>query len=167
MINIREAIPQDATLIRKIQRLTWLDTYVSDSYGISREDIESKEFESVKSILEMSEGIKKGEWKTFVAEYNSEIVGFCSVYREKDNKDNVLGGTYVLPEFQNMGIGKLLVKKGLQYLGTKNPVTCEVAKYNKKSLDYWKKFGFNIIGDSQYNLPNGQNFPLYILKKEL
>ena len=53
--SIEVASPEDAEAIANIQKETWLATYPNEEYGITEDDIKSKEFTSEKRILEWRE----------------------------------------------------------------------------------------------------------------
>lgn len=164
MLVVRSAKIGDAKDIRKIQMLTWLDTYPNREYGITKRDIRSKDFKSDENITKTENTIrKKGEWRLFVAEKDGIVVGWCAPCKSK--KEYILGGTYVLPEFQSQGIGKLLVEKAFEYLGRARKITCKVVAFNIQGIRFWKKRGFKIVGKSKYDFPTGKKMPL--LKMEL
>jgi ribosomal protein S18 acetylase RimI-like enzyme len=164
MITVRQAKTSDAAAIRKIQMTTWLDTYSNREHGITRRDILAKDFESAENVEKTENTIRqKGEWRLFVAERDGVVVGWNASCKGK--KEYVMGGTYVLPEFQNQGTGKLLVERAFKYLGRAKKITCEVVAFNTQGIRFWEKRGFKIVGRCEYRFPTGKKMPL--LKMEL
>jgi putative acetyltransferase len=70
---------------------------------------------------------------TWVAVYDDCIVGFISLI------ENIVGGLFVLPSYQNMSIGKELVS----YVKNKNgSISLDILKENSKVLKFYEKCGF-------------------------
>ena len=70
---------------------------------------------------------------TWVAIYDGCIVGFISVI------ENIVGGLFVLPSYQNMGIGKKLITHVKELRGS---ISLDVLKENSKVLKFYEKCGF-------------------------
>lgn len=163
-LKIRESIPEDVYAIRKVQRETWLKTYPNEDEGITVEDIEEKF-----SIDDTEDGKKKMEErkkryedknrKTWVAEENGKVIGFCAAVRGTET--NRLQAIYVLPDHQGKGIGKILVEKAFDFLGLDKDILVNVARYNSQAICFYKYFGFKETGktgiwDDAAKLPSGK-----------
>lgn len=108
-MKIRKAHPEDAADISKVQVDSWRTTYkgiVPDDFlqQLSYEKREEVWREATKSTL------------VFVAEEeNGQIVGFICGGKERSGKyegyDGELYAIYILKEYQDRGIGTLLVKE--------------------------------------------------------
>ena len=166
-IEIRNSVPDDVYGIRKVQRETWLQTYPNSEEGITTKDVEKK-FE----IDDTPEGKKKIEDRKkyyenrnigiWVVEDGDKIVGFCTAKRE--GNINRIAAIYVLPSYQERGVGRQLIEKAFGWLGKKKDILINGAKYNKQAIDFYKKFGFTETGkggifDDAAKLPSGKIIP--------
>lgn len=70
---------------------------------------------------------------------DNSIVGFISVWEP----DNFVHHLYVLPEYQNKGIGKRLLKTALTKL--KKPITLKCITKNLEALNFYKRLGWKSI----------------------
>lgn len=101
-IVIRKSSPNDVHDIRKVERITWIDTYPNIDAGITTEDIKEK-FENDST----PEGRLKIETKKkryenpnnhiHVAVDKDKIIGFCWAETEEDN--GRIMAIYLLPEY--------------------------------------------------------------------
>ncbi|MBM3209257.1 GNAT family N-acetyltransferase [Candidatus Shapirobacteria bacterium] len=166
-VKIRRSSPDDVYGIREVQRETWLATYPDSEEGITVEEIKAKF-----NIDSTPEGKKKMEERKkrygdrnagiWVAENEDEIIGFCMARREGEN--NRVGAIYVLPCYQGRGFGRLLIERAFDWLGNKKNILVNVARYNQKAIDFYKKFGFVETGksgtfDDAAKLPSGKFIP--------
>lgn len=103
--EIQPASSDDANGIALVQEKTWLATYPNEKYGVTEEDIRSKNFLSEEKIQRWKESIEHQNEQnhTFVAKQGDKVVGFCVV--NKDNEYNIVNALYVLPELQGQGLG--------------------------------------------------------------
>ena len=174
-ITIRKSIPNDVYGIREVQRTTWLNTYPNFEEGISLKDIESN-FENDKTPegkIQIESRKKYYEDKnvcTWVVEDENKIIGFCGATKKEDF--NRVGAVYVLPDYQDQGLGKLLIQKALNWLGNDKNILINVANYNTKAINFYKSFGFieskKIINPTDFHkLPSGKIIPEIELIKVL
>ncbi|HEX9804290.1 MAG TPA: GNAT family N-acetyltransferase [Candidatus Dojkabacteria bacterium] len=173
-LKIELAKPADAEEVYELFKTTWLDTYVNEKHGITKEDILSKYPESkrkstivkyAKFYENMNKDIEKSETVVWLAKNDSQVVGLVSIDRKVPIQ---IGAVYVLPEFQRQGIGKQLIEYILKFLGNK-VITINVASYNERAIKFYEKYGFevhNIIKDSSGELPTGKIIPeVQMIKK--
>lgn len=74
-------------------------------------------------------------------------IGFLPDARDfaTDKESGEIVALYVLKDFQKHGIGKALLKAGLQDIKRRN-VTLFVLKGNENAIDFYKKMGFDFTG---------------------
>lgn len=171
-ISIHEAKPDDAVGIAEVQTITWLNTYPNDEYGIAKSDIEERvnQWCSEESINKLRDSIAHTEECTLrlVAKDGDKIVGHCLVVKKAPyNKLQVL---YVLPDYQGRGVGTLLARQGMEWLGTERNIALEVVSYNTDSIEFYKKLGFEITGNTHNEvteLPSGKVIPEFQMIKHI
>jgi ribosomal protein S18 acetylase RimI-like enzyme len=144
-----------------LSKTTWLDTYPNKEHNITKKDILSKNFISKERLFRWRNTIKNSGKKNIyicVAKDGKKNVGFCVVSKRKNfNKLNTL---YVLPEYQGMGIGTKLLDKSIKWLNNDNKIFVWVVSYNKKGINFYKKYGFIETGrTSNKRRLNGKVIP--------
>jgi ribosomal protein S18 acetylase RimI-like enzyme len=145
-VEISSAVKEDAARLAYIQKETWLATYPNEEYGISREDIESRDLGSNRRVTQWEEAISKNgtDRNTFVARQDGEIMGYCVAKKEETN--NRIAAIYVLPGQQGQGIGKQLMLAAMDWLGKEKDIVLDVATYNAPSIAFYKHLGFVFTG---------------------
>jgi ribosomal protein S18 acetylase RimI-like enzyme len=143
-VKIFEAGPEDAFGITNVLYKTWLSTYPNQKIGLTVDDIEDsyKDEFTIEKINNLKEVIKNSpkNKKRFVAKIKDQIVGTCTAVIGEDS--NNLRTLYVLPEFQGLGIGKMLWKKADDFFDPKKDTFVQVADYTENAINFYKKLGF-------------------------
>lgn len=150
----------DEHVLAFIHKNAWLATYPSRKFHITKRDILSKDFDSLEKINRWEDRIRnnKVESYLFVAKVNGTIVGYCSP--KKESVYNRIGSIYILPEYQNMGIGGKMIRKAIKWLGTDKRICLKVAAYNKNAISFYEKHGFVSTGVTDpIELPSGKTAP--------
>jgi|PlaIllAssembly_1097288.scaffolds.fasta_scaffold248471_2 ribosomal protein S18 acetylase RimI-like enzyme len=164
-VTIEEALPEDALGITTVQKVTWIDTYPNEQYGITTQDILSKNFDDPKRMERWRKVIEEnGDEKVWVAKEENGLIGFCSAMREQVH--NRIRAVYVKPEFQHMGIGSMLMQKACFWLGREKDVMLSVATYNRNAITFYEKLGFQQQGEViPRSLPSGKFIPEIEMRK--
>lgn len=142
---IRAAEITDASSIAKVNIKAWKSTYggiINDEYlrGLSYENLEK----AMKNLIINS---LKDKRYIFVAEDDTgSIIGFasCGIVREKDEiYKGELYSIYILKEFQNKGIGKLLYNSVIQKLQKNNLILMIiwVLEENRHAKEFYELMG--------------------------
>jgi ribosomal protein S18 acetylase RimI-like enzyme len=111
---IREATPDDARAIATVHVSSWRTTYrglLSDRY-LDSLDVDDHEGRWLRLLA-------SGAGDTFVAQEGSEVVGFASCGRERDQDPIYLGelfAIYLLQDHQRRGLGRRLVSVAAERL---------------------------------------------------
>lgn len=152
-IAVEEAIPADAAGIAHVQHVTWLATYPNEEYGITADDILSKDFEGEERVKTWAGRIEAaGELShTWVARDGERVVGFCSV--AKGDEVNQIFSIYVLPTLQGKGIGSQLFTRALEWLGDDKDTKLEVAAYNEPTIRFYQHYGFELGRPITHEVP--------------
>lgn len=104
----------------------------------------------------------------FIIVYEKKTpVGFAS-YSLKINSHNIfkLHKIYVLQSEQGKGIGKLILNRVADEAKNSGAKFLElnVNRYNS-AVDFYKKYGFNIIGEEDVDIDNGYFMNDYVMRK--
>jgi len=144
MLKIRNAKIEDFEDINEVFYKTWLLTYPNKELGILKEDVVEfmKDRNSIERFKLFSENLNNtsNNSKFYVAEFEGKVVGVCRIY----NRENFgqLQAIYVLPEFQNKGIGKEFWKKSLEFFVKNKKIIVQVATYNNQAIKFYESLGF-------------------------
>ena len=97
--------------------------------------------------------------KVFVAEKDQAIAGFVSIWEA----DSFIHNLFVYPKYQDVGIGKQLLKKAVE--SVPHPITMKVVTYNIKACGFYESQGWKKVSTHDDTPP----YHLYILslKKKL
>ncbi|MGM0482899.1 MAG: GNAT family N-acetyltransferase [Patescibacteria group bacterium] len=164
-IRIDRSTPEDARGITEVFYRAWLNTYPNEEHGITVDDVEDKFKDSFteEAIVKREEAIRnvKDNEKRFTLKDGERVVGAIQVVIKSDR--NVLGAIYILPEYQRTGLGLLLWEEAKKNLDPKKRTTVEVASYNTKAINFYKKLGFRETGkvryDDKYKVKSGNIIP--------
>jgi ribosomal protein S18 acetylase RimI-like enzyme len=166
-IIVRPIEVDDAGDIVNIQKSTWLDTYPNIEHKITKKDI-LKMFSNINErVTKISNiinnyGDRSAGW---IAIYDGKPAGFVAV--EKSENKNDLKAIYVLPKFQNIGVGKDLMNKVFDFFPISETIWIEVANYNHKAIKFYQKHGFEFVPNSadKYEIIAGKFIPRIKMKR--
>ena len=154
MINIRKACLEDyKSLCTVYDELDSL--YLQNHPELFKKPLISSRDESdIKNLIEDPNRV------LFVAEYNSEIIGFADCFIAKaidhpvikERKWVQLDNIAVKNEYQNKKIGNLLLEKVKEWAKEKNINRIELTVYsfNTNTITFYEKKGFNEISKKMY-----------------
>jgi len=162
-IQVRIAKPEDARAIRQVQQDTWIATYPNDSLGITVEQIKRRVAdnlspEKVKSFQDMLANDNLLSW---VATAGEKVIGYAVA--SKGEEHNAIGAIYVLPEYHGQQVGSKLMEPALEWLGNSKNIEVEVASYNGRAINFYKKYGFAENGRTG----DSDGIPTIFLTKEI
>jgi len=158
-LHIREASKNDIAAIRQIATSTWPDAY--GTY-ISKEQLEYM-LDMMYSGDSLEDQMNKGH-QFYMAEHNSEAIGFASVSKEEDNACK-LNKLYVLPTAQKTGAGKALLFKTIDYARSL-AADCIYLQVNKQNnaQQFYSKHGFTVREASILEIGGGYIMDDYIME---
>ena len=147
-IEISRAKPEDAREITEVFYKTWLKTYPNEKVGVTVEDVEHVYKDSFKKEALEKRALKIADLKEgehfFVAKEGDVVIGVCRSIENLQN--NQLKSLYVLPEFQGMGVGRLLWERVCENFDPSKDIVVHVADYNERAIEFYKKLGFKDTG---------------------
>lgn len=159
-IKIRKALPKDLDSISAIKLSGWQTSY---------KDIVDKQYLDSLTIGIIKDSILKYDLNSFfVAEYKTEIAGFCrfSDYQAQPDEEKIdceLKEIYVLPNLKRMGIGTLLFNSVIAYFKSKNKAKMCLGcfKKNISAITFYEKIGGNISDERQMNIGDSR-YPIIL-----
>ena len=146
--DVRKAVPHDIPNIA-----TLLHEYDLFEYSLdSTIHIASRRTH----ITSLHKKMRTKSFAAFVAVADNQIIGIVhgEVITSEGTRLGIIQNTYVLPEHQSHGVGKLLVNQLLTWL-RKHPIDriqSFVYAANRDAFEFWKKQGFTVRGH-QISLP--------------
>lgn len=164
-IKIVQPTIEDALGTIEVQYRAWLDTYPNEKIGITIDDIENRykdafsgeRFEKRKKVIQNP----KPNEKFIIAKDGDKVVGICHavIYEDK----NQLHAIYILPDYQGKGIGIQLWNAVFSFFDETKDIFVEVADYNEKAINFYKKLGFVDTGkrfsDERFRMKSGAIIP--------
>ncbi|WP_035396456.1 GNAT family N-acetyltransferase [Exiguobacterium sp. OS-77] len=142
-MEIREAIPADAGRIHDIAVTSWLDTYAEIYSERSKAHFVQEAYpqeEVVRAIRTAEEA--RGEY-FYVGIIDEEIVGFIHAIDVEGTWEIIR--LYVLPKYQQNGIGRRLIRE-LERQGAV-PLEVYVEARNYKARQFLISFGFEELSE--------------------
>lgn len=158
---IKKATEVDIKSIQKIAAETWAITYQHLPNG--QLDYMLKWMYSDESLKnQMNQG-----HQFFIADLNGEIIGFSSVSKEEDSIFK-LNKLYVLPNSQKCGAGRKLLETVLIYaeVNKATEIQLQVNRFNN-ACEFYKKFGFEILFEADFEIGNGFFMNDYVMSLKL
>lgn len=140
MYKITIPKPSDASGIQHLMQTTWRATYPNSEFGITKKMIRDLTSDSTSQaeINKLAQKLENIPSRTthFIIKDQQRVVANCVVSK------GVLRQLYILPEYQNKGLGSMLMKK----IDAKEVY---VATYNHKALQFYKTHGYKTAEASE------------------
>lgn len=170
-VEVRPVRPDDAAAVNLVYREAWLSAYPNEQAGITYEDVDA---ETRKWLTPEDVALKELKYQQIPeGTFNSvAVVGGLVVANSVANifseqSYNKIQTMYVLPEYHGTGVAQELFDVMLDYLGSDKPVRLEVATYNQRAINFYKKYGFEILERgplrTECQLPSGKILPEYVM----
>lgn len=130
---------------------SWLDTYVNDDAGVTREWIEkrNKGQMSPDKMEERRTRLATSKIKAWVAkDSKGNIIGATNPYIDSDGNQRV-GSLYVDRRYLGRGVGSALMQKVIDGHDPTKPILLGVVSYNERAKVFYRKWDFEEIPDSE------------------
>jgi len=174
--KIEDAKPEDVKRIREIARDAWVEIYPNETHGIDRGDIEVIDWFNEDELEKRRKKIREGkeDAHTWVLkDEKGDVVGFCKVSKDGHKTgtegQREIDAMYVVKELHGRGLGKKLMEKALEWLGTDGDIRLEVVSYNSNAINFYKRFGFKEtdlpVSDKRTQLPSKKQIPRIVMLK--
>lgn len=164
-MNIKIAGLEDISTLREIANFAWVETY--------KNILSPEQYEYMLDMMYSDEALKSqmenGHHFLLIQQSSGENLGFVSYeLNYKDSIKTKIHKLYVLPNQHGKGLGRQLINKveTLAIANDNDAVTLNMNRYNV-ALDFYKKVGFNIIGEEDIDVGRGYLMEDYIFEKKL
>jgi len=143
--------PSDVEAATHMRLASWLDTYVNEEHGISKDWIEerNKQQSTPEALERRKKMLSGGDNKGFVAkDKNGTIIGAAMPYRDAKGIQHV-GSLYVAKTWHGMGVGGALMQEIINWSDPSQPIVLGVVTYNERAKAFYRKWGFSEIPGSE------------------
>ena len=143
MFFVRTASKQDLPAVREILVETWHATY-DDIYGVERVNEITDSWHAL-DVLERKLDAPNSE---FLVADNGEVVGGMAFASQKE-KEIKLHQLYVHPNYHGGKTGlHLLIEIENSFMDAET-ISLEVEAKNERAVEFYRKFGFKVVGETQ------------------
>lgn len=153
IITVRKPTTEDAEAI-----INLIKTADSETKFLARNPDEFSVTTEQEKVF-ISDVLKDCDKEFFVAEYDNEIIGNCSVgivskYERYRHRAEV--SVVVLKSYWGIGIGKILMQQCIDWCKSRNITQIElcVVADNERAINMYEKFGFKVTG----TIPNAMRY---------
>jgi len=149
---VRHALPEDASTIAGVARITWAETY----RGIIPDEIQNAVLPLWYAEDRLARAASNPASAFFVAESeDGQVVGFAQAGPREQAGDAELWRFYVLPEHQRKGIGRGLLRACVAALRALGPVArlfVQVEAENQIGRQAYEALGFAYVREYEDDL---------------
>lgn len=134
----------------RMRYTSWLDTYVNEEYGVTKEWIEARNQARLSpEIIERSIEALQHDRVGWVARNDGgDIIGAAMPVRDEDGTQHV-GSLYVDKKYHGTGIGAELMQRIIDWSDPEKPLQLGVISYNERAKAFYRKWGFEEVPDSE------------------
>ncbi|MFI5172333.1 MAG: GNAT family N-acetyltransferase [Chitinophagales bacterium] len=167
-IDIRKAGKNDVTLLADLSRRTFYDTYHMFNTPENMDIYISGHFNELQIAVELTNPVVS----IFIATYTDTIVGYIKLdlvnYSSIPNGNGMeVSRFYVDKDFQNLGAGKLLMNKAVEFARENNCnyLWLGVWQKNLRAVEIYEHLGFAIKGTTTFLLGDDEQEDFVMVKK--
>lgn len=139
MVIIRTMNVEDIPQVQDVAKKSWNTTYE----GIIPFEIQEKFLKVAYNNDRMKQRLERSF--LFVAEIDSNVVGFANFSPVNDEGKAELGAIYLYPEYQGKGIGSALLQKGINELEGVVEIYINVERDNEIGKSFYDAKGFQVL----------------------
>lgn len=163
MLEIKNATPDDISLIRKLTFRVWPQTYAA---ALSQEQIDYM-LELMYSKASLTKQMTADGCNFILVFENGNPVGFAS-FSEVETGTWKLHKLYILINQQGKGTGRFVIEHIIATIKPQKATALQlqVNRYNKAKL-FYEKLGFRVIKIADFDIGNGYFMNDFIMEKDL
>lgn len=152
---IEEMQAGDIEAATSMRHESWLDTYVNEAAGVTREWIEARNNlqQSEQKVTSRHDRFIRGKAEGSLAAWVAKdeegtIIGSTTCHIDEDGNQH-LGSLYVDKHWHGKGIADQLMRQVLAWLDAAKPIELGVAVYNERAKAFYRRWGFEEIPGSE------------------
>jgi len=130
---------------------SWLETYVNDEAGVTREWIEARNKLqlSPEKVAQRRMYLENSNGARWVAkDTDGTVIGVATPYVDSAGVQHV-GSLYVDSGWHGKGVGGALMRKIIEWSDPTKPIELGVVTYNDRARAFYRKWGFEELPDSE------------------
>lgn len=142
---------EDVEPATKMRLESWLETYVNDDAGVTREWIQARNQQqlSPEKVAARLARLKNPNSAAWVAkDISGNVIGAATPYIDDDGVQHV-GSLYVEKPWHGKGVAGDLMKKIIAWSDPKKPIVLGAVTYNERAKAFYRKWGFTEIPGSE------------------
>lgn len=154
--TIEEMTVDDIEPATAMRLQSWLDTYVNEQAGVTREWIEQRNKtqlseEKIAARLDrFLENKANGTMNSWVArDDNGTIIGSTTPYIDQAGVQH-LGSLYVDKNYHGSDVASQLMQRVVDWFDPTNDIVLGVVSYNERAKAFYEKWGFVEVSDSDH-----------------
>lgn len=130
---------------------SWLDTYVNDELGVTREWIEARNARQMSDekraqrLARLNNPMSAG-WVAL--DKRGKVIGMATPHVDEEGRQHV-GSLYVDKDWHGKGVGAALMQKIIGWCDPTKPIELGVVSYNERAKAFYRKWGFEEIPGSK------------------
>lgn len=141
---INQVQEPDVIPVKQFNAEIWLDTYINDDYGVTREWIEERNGrllseESINKSIETLHNPRVARW--VAKDLEERVVGHATHFISRDD-EQILTAFNVRRDYWGTGLSRDLMGRVLGWFDLSKPITLGVATYNERAKAFYRKHGF-------------------------
>lgn len=162
MLSVKPAFSEDIPLIRALTFKVWPQTYAALLSAQQIDYMLQLMYSEASLQQQMSEGVQ------FITVHDQgQAVGFAA-YQQLENKVWKLHKIYVLPGQQGKGTGTFIIHHIISAIKMQDAVALQLqVKRDNPAQDFYKKLGFEILYEADFDIGNGYLMSDYVMQKNL
>lgn len=149
--TIYEMAEGDVVEANEMRLQSWLDTYVNEDVGVTREWVENRNRDqmSEENMERRKRLLRDPNTAGWIAkDVSGKIVGVTTPYTDSEGVQHV-GSLYVDKEWLGKGVGSQLMQKVIDYFDPEKPIVLSVVSYNERAKIFYRKWGFEEVPGSE------------------
>lgn len=165
MFTIKQAKPEDCSLIRLLASRVWQPTY---GEILSPEQLNYM-FEMMYSNESLLRQMTVDKHLFFIIYEEKNPVAYLSI-ETKEPTVFIFQKIYAVPEMQGKGIGRYMIEQGVEWLKRENPTPFTVMLYvnrTNRAVDFYKHIGFELVGERDHHIGNGYYMNDFIMEMQI
>ena len=140
----------------RMRLASWLDTYVNEGSGVTREWIEARNKNQMSDEIRAKrlERLADPNCAGWVAvDQAGAVVGMATPYIDDRGHQHV-GSLYVDKAWHGKGVGGALMQRVIEWCDPAKPIELGVVTYNERAKAFYRKWGFVEVPGSEQLFDN-------------